>query len=102
MLRPVAHPDDNVQLSGDGPGLEIAQQSHPQMARHMKTLLSLGALVLATTAPAKAECVSYPAVRCVPPLPIPNHLARVRHVAKRPKPQHHDQDEKAPLALPSH
>jgi len=79
----------------------------------MKALLSVGAIVLATTVSAKAECVSGPVGRtfivCAPPMPVepPKQRAETAHrpaplhlVAKRPKPHHHDPDEKAPAAAP--
>ena len=80
----------------------------------MKTLASLGALVLATTVSAKATCVggergNYFAV-CPPTVDVPEqpkqrhekaqNPAPVRHVAKRQKLQHRDPDEKAPAAAP--
>jgi hypothetical protein len=76
----------------------------------MKTLLRIGALVLATTVSAKAECVSdlfgrtSISIFCPPPPPVAldeNHPTRVAHVAKWPKPQHRYEDEKAPPATPA-
>src|SRR5215469_6400642 len=80
--------------------------------RTMKTLLSVGALVLATTVSAKAECVMAPAGTsfiCASPMPVetPKQRPETAHrpaplnlVAKRPKPHHRDPDEKAPAPVP--
>jgi hypothetical protein len=86
----------------------------------MKMLLSLSAALLAisaSTISAEAACVGGDFgnyfVICPPTtdeVEQPKHPkhphkkahrpAPVRHVAKRPKPQHRDQDEKAPAAVP--
>ena len=75
----------------------------------MKTLASLGALVLATTVSAKATCVggergNYFAV-CPPTVDVPEQPKQRHEKAQNPapvhqKPQHRDPDEKAPAAAP--
>jgi hypothetical protein len=73
----------------------------------MKTLLRFGALLLATTVSAKAECVSdlfgrtSISIFCPPPPPVAlddNYPRRVAHLVKRPKPQHRYENGKAPSA----